>query len=693
LTPPDVPAPGSAGAGTVAVSMPYYRSLTTVRRAVQAVLAQTHTDLTLYVINDGDTVTPPWPALAGITDPRLIRIDLPANRGRYFCDAAVIAAADRESWIAIHDADDWAEPDWLATLLAACDRPGVVAAVAPQHVHGRTVVLEPVREPMRAAPARMRHLAHHAAVCRAEVARRIGGHPGYRIGFDSLWTNVLTMLGDVAVVDRPLYHRQIRPDSLTTAAATRHGSPARHAVRRSLNRLYRLALAADDPARVIRDDVPTDLADLVAEAAQGIRDGTLAADAGKGTPMASIVDNRNAWGGWALDPYAAQELAAHLDRTRPPSVVESGSGASTILLAEYAQRTGAHVVSLEHHRTFGAVTEQQLRLHGLASYVDLRQSDLVDLTTPAGIASWYAARMPDQVDFALIDGPPGHVGRAAAMFALEPCLRGDWRVWLDDAHRDGEIAAVAAWTGAMAVQVEYVDLPRGLAVLRPDTSASDRRPVDASDVAVTLVTGGRADLLAKTLGSLDATAPGLLQSAHVAVLQNGVDPATTSVLDAYGDLWDHRVVVSQRLPIGQTASAMLGHPAPRTYVLHLEDDWLAATTVPGWLDRARAALNDPRIGQVRLRHRGDRVLSRHMVTRQPIDWQPGPDGHVTAHAHYTLNPSLMRAEDTPKIWDADDGETGAMRRFVGTGMLTAQAVPGVFQHLGDGHSLRLGQRQ
>lgn len=409
-------------------------------------------------------------------------------------------------------------------------------------------------------------------------------------------------------------------------------------------------------------------------------------------PTGGILDDPAVWTGWALDRWTAHELAAHLDRTRPATVLEAGSGVSTVLLAEYAARTGAHVTSLEHRPVYAAATAQRLRDRGLTDHVDLRLANLGQLDTPAGVFRWYDTPLPDKIDFALIDGPPGTVGRGGALFALCPSLTPDATVWLDDADRDGERAAVAAWTRWLPVRTWNVDLPRGLAVVTVGSPGPHPQPVDASDIAVTLVTGGRPDLLSATLAHLERAAPGLLESAWVAVLQNGPDPVTARVLGVYAELIDHRTRLDTRLPIGDTAAAMLGSAPPRPYVLHLEDDWAAATTVPGWLDRARAALDDPRIGQVRLRHRGDTVLGRHMVTRRPIDWRPGPDGHLTGVAHYTLNPSLMRSADTPRVWDTPDGETAAMRRFYSTGLLTAQAVPGVFRHLGDGHSLRLGQR-
>lgn len=407
--------------------------------------------------------------------------------------------------------------------------------------------------------------------------------------------------------------------------------------------------------------------------------------------MTSIADHGPAWTGWALDQATARELAAWLDHARPATILEAGSGASTVLLAEYAARTGATVVSLEHSPVHAARTEQLLREWGLADRVHLRPAPIVATDT----GPWYAAQICDPIDFALIDGPPGTIGRNAALPHLYPHLRGDWRVWVDDADRPGEHAAVTDWARRLPVYVKHHDLPKGLAVIRagvPDMMAvPDLRPVDASDVCVTIVTGRRPQLLAATLDALQRNTPGLLESAYVSVLHNGGDPDTQHVLDGC-DFINYRVMSADLMPVGVAAHAMLSTPPPGRFSLHLEDDWLACTTVPGWLDRARHVLDtDPQIGQVRLRHTGDRVMAKHMITRRPIGWTDGPAGHLVGVAHYTLNPSLMRSEDTPKIWDAQNSEQGAQIAFTGTGWKTAQAVPGVFRHAGDGQSLRLGQ--
>ena len=58
-------------------------------------------------------------------------------------------------------------------------------------------------------------------------------------------------------------------------------------------------------------------------------------------------------------------------------------------------------------------------------------------------------------------------------------------------------------------------------------------------------------------------------------------------------------------------------------------------------------------------------------------------------AHFTFNPFLMRARDIAEVFPAA-AETVAQRRFLATGLATAQLSPGVFTHLGAGRSRGLG---
>jgi hypothetical protein len=406
----------------------------------------------------------------------------------------------------------------------------------------------------------------------------------------------------------------------------------------------------------------------------------------------SVFDTPALWTDWALPKASAYELVAWLDRHRPTTVVEAGSGVTTVLLAEHAHRTGATVVSLEHQPRFADQTRRLLDEHGLRGRVDLRVAPLTEIDTPDGPARWYDTALPDRVDFALLDGPPGAIGRAGGAYRLAPHLNPNgWTVWLDDADRDAEQAALAAWSTHLGWHSRRVGLPRGTAICTPTPSPPDT--VDASDVAITILTGLRPGLLASTVASVQNTAPGLLDSAHVTVMHNGADPATAALLDGY-DWIDRRIVTAgPQVPHGPATSALFADLPDRPYLLHLEDDWASVTLHDGWLNTARAVLADNRrVGQVRLRHRGDRVLPRHMVTGKPIVWQPHHIGGVsTAVAHWTLNPSLMRTAEVGALWPAAD-EGQAMRRFAASGALSVQLDPGVFTHLGGSESLHPGRR-
>src|SRR6266702_4236633 len=102
-------------ASRVTVSLPYHRCRAHLRRAVESILSQSYGNLLLVVINDGDT-DEPWDLLSDISDRRLVRHNLGAQRGRYFADHVVHAATSDEYFL-IQDADDWSDESRLAHLM------------------------------------------------------------------------------------------------------------------------------------------------------------------------------------------------------------------------------------------------------------------------------------------------------------------------------------------------------------------------------------------------------------------------------------------------------------------------------------------------------------------------------------------------------------------------------------------------
>jgi glycosyltransferase involved in cell wall biosynthesis len=225
----------------VTVSIPCFNASQTISRAVRSILAQTYPDLTLVVVNDRGE--PPWGLLENIDDPRLVRFDLQANHGRYFADAVVLAATDSPYFL-IQDADDWSDSQRLAALLQSLRASHACGALSAHWRHGdqrsgSRGMIEPCANLDRPLAAHLEHRAYHTGLFRADALRAVGGYyGGFRIGYDTLLINLLMMIGRLACVNRPLYHRLIHKGSLTTDPATGLCSSVRREVAQLLRQMY-----------------------------------------------------------------------------------------------------------------------------------------------------------------------------------------------------------------------------------------------------------------------------------------------------------------------------------------------------------------------------------------------------------------------------------------------------------------------
>jgi predicted O-methyltransferase YrrM len=183
----------------------------------------------------------------------------------------------------------------------------------------------------------------------------------------------------------------------------------------------------------------------------------------------SIIDDPTVWGGWTLGVPGARLIAQALRDRLPTCIVEAGSGTSTVVFAEYAQWGETEVVSLESDAMYFQATKAMLIDRELDARVDLRVVPLDVYPVRGRDYLWYENKdLPDGIDFALIDGPPGHVstGRAAALPALWPRLAPDFELWLDDAQRSREANSLRLWK-EFNVQIELFDNgPKQMARIR-----------------------------------------------------------------------------------------------------------------------------------------------------------------------------------------------------------------------------------
>ena len=268
----------------VVISVPTYNTAPELlERAVTSLLKQTHEDIVVVVVNDGGEE----PKLTA-SDSRLHLVSLPENRGRFFCDAVVTAALPTgpEVLWKPHDADDWAEPACVETLVAAA-RDGV--AFAPYWHHRQDGTAKLVRPDARAlkrpkpaydfpvwhrllatardlgAPvpdlrwAPWRTGAHWCSgIYSVERVMRAGGiRPDFRVGYDSLFVRMVALTGAVGIAVDGVYHydRTANEGSLTRSAMTGRASGPRMLATSKKIEINRQAYGAADPGAVVRSGV------------------------------------------------------------------------------------------------------------------------------------------------------------------------------------------------------------------------------------------------------------------------------------------------------------------------------------------------------------------------------------------------------------------------------------------------------
>jgi glycosyltransferase involved in cell wall biosynthesis len=240
----------------ILITIPYYNSKDTLEASIKSVLEQTYRDFELLVINDGDKDDPA--EFIKIKDSRLKFFSLKYNRGRYFCDCIALKACPHEFYL-VHDSDDLSDRNRLFYLMRAYDRTNAEVIYNYQRVVSRTGrnFMETYPKMNRELSREMKHIAHWSMLYKTEALREIGGiHPDFRVGYDTLVTNLMKMKYRMTCVPRVLYTRNIRPQSLTVLPESNFKSAMRRQAVQHLVYLYRRCY--ENPAnikRIIEGDI------------------------------------------------------------------------------------------------------------------------------------------------------------------------------------------------------------------------------------------------------------------------------------------------------------------------------------------------------------------------------------------------------------------------------------------------------
>ncbi len=154
--------------------------------------------------------------------------------------------------------------------------------------------------------------------------------------------------------------------------------------------------------------------------------------------------------GWALSPDAIAWILSDLQEREAPTVIEFGSGQSTVIFAVCLKNKGSgRLISFEHDPIYAAGIQKQLEACGVGARVDIQILPLIEHESVGSLPRCQSYALPNLrdlvVDLALVDGPPYWCGSSARYHPLRwvvDRLSENGAAYLDDTRRPWERSAV-----------------------------------------------------------------------------------------------------------------------------------------------------------------------------------------------------------------------------------------------------------
>lgn len=182
---------------------------------------------------------------------------------------------------------------------------------------------------------------------------------------------------------------------------------------------------------------------------------------------------------WPASPDFLLCLHKWVCDNKPKVVVETGSGATTLVIADALRRNGyGKLYSFEHLSFYADQTSKMLENECLSAWVELRLSELAPWKSKhlanndqKQQLSWYNISEWDagDIDLLIVDGPPASTcdyARYPAMSVFYNALTPLAEIWMDDANRPEEKKICQSWADEYGLIVDFYALEKGLAVLK-----------------------------------------------------------------------------------------------------------------------------------------------------------------------------------------------------------------------------------
>jgi predicted O-methyltransferase YrrM len=191
------------------------------------------------------------------------------------------------------------------------------------------------------------------------------------------------------------------------------------------------------------------------------------------------------WSDHAIMPETLKLLQHLVDSLDVRSVLELGSGVSTLLLAnDFRHRGAGRVLSYDDDARWAEQTAARLAREKLDGFAEVRVAPLAEIEAGGRRARWYDLASLDKAerfDLVIVDGPPAWQGdamaRLPALYELRHRLSDKGVLVLDDAGRPGEQAIAQQWQRDFPdLHFRMVQTGRGLFVASVQRSVLDLLP-------------------------------------------------------------------------------------------------------------------------------------------------------------------------------------------------------------------------
>lgn len=190
----------------------------------------------------------------------------------------------------------------------------------------------------------------------------------------------------------------------------------------------------------------------------------------------SQVSNRFLpWTNASLRPAAIQVALNDIVVNRRRTVVELGSGLSTVYLAAMLAGQGGRLISVDHDASWIEIVRQWLPPRD-AAVVQFIHAPLRSARFDTEAVEWYdraavadALQELPPIDLVVVDGPPAYryercLNRGPALDMLAPHLASSATVLLDDLNRSGEQHIARCWSEKLGANHRDLTVEAGIAL-------------------------------------------------------------------------------------------------------------------------------------------------------------------------------------------------------------------------------------